>query len=61
MKEFLTDREVAQWAGLGRTTIWRLVGQGRFPRPVKPAPGATRWRRKDLDRWAASLSEEDRA
>lgn len=60
-KEMLTVREVAEWTSLGRSSIWRLVKDGSFPRPVKVSPGATRWRRVDLEQWRDGLSGEARA
>jgi prophage regulatory protein len=37
--------------GLGRSTIYRLMADGGFPRPVRLAPRAVAWRREDIDEW----------
>ncbi len=39
--------------GLGRSTIYRLVAQDKFPAPVRLAERAVAWRRDDLERWSA--------
>lgn len=41
---------------LSRSTLWRLVADGRFPRPVKLGPRITAWRSADVAAWSESLS-----
>ena len=50
-QEFFQDREVSTRFSMGRSTIWRMAKNGRFPRPVRLGPGITRWRRTDLEEW----------
>lgn len=38
-------------AGLGRSTIYRLMATRHFPLPVKLAGRAVGWRRSDVERW----------
>ena len=35
----------------GRSTIYRLVAQDKFPSPVRLSNRAIAWRRTDLERW----------
>lgn len=49
---FLRMRAVTRQIGLGRSTIYRLFAQGKFPAPVKLAGRAVAWRRVDLERWS---------
>lgn len=35
------------------TTLWRMVANGTFPRPVKLSPGCTAWRVEDIREWMA--------
>lgn len=42
---------VTKFVGLGRSTIYRLLAQDRFPLPVLLANRAVGWRRSDLERW----------
>jgi hypothetical protein len=38
--------------GLGRSTIYRLIADQKFPSPVRLGPRAVAWRRTDLDQWS---------
>ena len=35
---------------VGRSTWWKGVADGKFPRPVKLGPRVTAWRKSDIDR-----------
>ena len=48
---FLRMWAVTRMTGLGRSTIYRLVAQDKFPSPVRLANRAIGWRRTDLERW----------
>jgi len=45
---------VVRLTGLGRSTIYRLIAENKFPSPVRLAKRAVAWRRIDLDQWSAS-------
>ena len=45
---------VIQAIGLGRSTLYRLVASGTFPRPVHLGPHAIAWRWSDLDQWSST-------
>jgi len=49
---FLRMPAVIHMTGLGRSTIYRLVAQDKFPSPVRLASRAIAWRRADLERWS---------
>lgn len=49
---FLRMHAVKRMTGLGRSTIYRLVAQKKFPSPVRLANRAIGWRRTDLERWS---------
>ena len=50
MRERLLRRpEVERVTGLARSSIYRLMQSGDFPRPVKVGPAAVRWRESDID------------
>ena len=40
----LRRRQVEEITGLSRSSIYRLMQDGEFPRPVKVGPAAVRWR-----------------
>lgn len=49
---FLRMATVMRMTGLGRSTIYRLIADQKFPSPVRLGPRAVAWRRSDLDRWS---------
>ncbi len=49
---FLRMPTVMRMTGLGRSTIYRLIADQKFPSPVRLGPRAVAWRRSDLDRWS---------
>jgi len=51
---------VMRVTGLGRSTIYRLVSDGEFPRPVHLALRAVGWRKTDIDTWFAERIPVDR-
>ena len=61
MEEVLTmhDRllrrcEVEAITGMSRSSIYRLMQNGEFPRPVRVGPAAVRWRESDIKAWLES-------
>ncbi|MBV0932368.1 helix-turn-helix transcriptional regulator [Marinobacterium weihaiense] len=48
---YLTDKQVAARFTINKSTVWRWVEKGRFPKPVKLSPGCTRWRLPDVEAW----------
>lgn len=49
---FLRMPTVMRMTGLGRSTIYRLIADRKFPSPVRLGPRAVAWRRADLDQWS---------
>lgn len=43
---------VMKLTGLGRSTIYRMVSERRFPCPVRITKRAVAWRRVDVDQWS---------
>jgi prophage regulatory protein len=43
---------VVRITGLGRSTIYRLMADDRFPAPVRVTSRLVAWRRADLLRWS---------
>lgn len=42
-ERLLKDRQVAEIIGCSRTNVWRMVDDGRLPKPLRLG-GMTRWR-----------------
>ncbi len=51
---FLRLPAVTRLTGLGRSTIYRLVAEDKFPSPVKLSSRAIGWHWADLERWSAA-------
>ena len=44
-------KEVIHRTGLGRSTIYRWMGEGKFPKAVKLGGHAVAWVEQEIDRW----------
>ena len=47
-------REVEKILGISRSSIYRLMQEGRFPRPIRIGTAAVRWRASDITAWLES-------
>ena len=52
--KFLRMPSVVRMTGLGRSTIYRLIAENKFPGPVRVGDRAVAWRQVDLDKWSES-------
>jgi prophage regulatory protein len=53
--------EVMARCGLGRTSVYKLIGEGRFPAPVKTLGArASRWVEGEVDAWIQARIAEAR-
>lgn len=56
--DFLLPRyQVEKQSGLSRSSIYRLISIGIFPRPVAIGSGGVRWKQSDITAWQASLTK----
>jgi prophage regulatory protein len=46
--------EVLKIVGLSRATIYQMMAEGRFPKPIKVGLRAVAWREADIEAWLAS-------
>jgi prophage regulatory protein len=53
--------DVEKRCGLSRSTIYQLMTEGRFPRPVRLGKRAVGWRESDIAKWLGELSTSDAA
>lgn len=49
--------EVKRRVGLGKTMIYRLVHEGKFPAPYKISPSASRWSDQEIARWVDDVKD----
>lgn len=54
VKRIFRMKELCQTYGLSRSTIYRLIDAGRFPKPIKISAKAVGWISTDLDEWLAN-------
>ena len=47
--------EVRQLVGLGKTTIYQMIADERFPAPYRVTPGAVRWSEHEIRVWIADV------
>lgn len=50
-EKFLRFGAVAEMVGLSRTTIYRLEGQGGFPKRIKLGSNSVAWRLSEITSW----------
>jgi prophage regulatory protein len=50
--------EVIPLVGLGKTMIYRLEREGKFPTRYKPGGHASRWSEAEIRAWKERLSEQ---
>jgi prophage regulatory protein len=55
---FLRLPEVARETGLGKSTIWTKIAEGKFPAPVRFGGKCTRWVASEIEAWKRSLIEK---
>lgn len=47
--------QVEEITGLSKSTIYRLMNEGKFPRPVKLSKNRVAWRSYDIENWLSNL------
>ena len=52
--QILRCSEVLARIGLGKTTLYKLIGRGEFPRPVRLGPQAVGWKESEVAEWLES-------
>jgi prophage regulatory protein len=51
--------EVISQVKLSRSTIYRRIEEGTFPRPRNLGTGCVRWRQSEIDAWIDTLPVAD--
>ena len=54
-KRTLKLEEVLGLVSLSSATVYRMMSQGEFPRPVRIGVRAARWRSDEVEEWLASV------
>jgi prophage regulatory protein len=51
MPRFIRRKAVEERTGLARSTIYQMVNEGRFPRPVRLGGRAVAWLENEVNDW----------
>lgn len=57
MDQLLSLREVRTTTSLGRTTIYLMMRDGRFPKTVKLSTRRVAWKASEIQAWIARRGE----
>ena len=55
---FLRFQPVQNMTGLPRSTIYRLISQGKFPKPIKLTARSVGFLASDIDAWIKSRIDQ---
>ncbi len=51
--------QVLDLTGVSKTTVWRWVREGRFPKPFKLGLNCSAWRLDEVEQWLSSRPRID--
>ncbi|WP_255308926.1 helix-turn-helix transcriptional regulator [Sphingobium fuliginis] len=54
---FVRIDEVKRRVGLGKTMIYQLIQDGKFPAPYKISPAAARWSEREVMAWIDDVKD----
>lgn len=55
-QNLISAKEVLRLTGYkSRTTLWRRVRAGDFPKPIALSSHSTRWRKNEVEAWIEAL------
>lgn len=57
IRRVLRLKEVRHKTSLGRSTIYRWIDEGRFPKPVRLGARSVAWIEHEIDDWLMSRSK----
>lgn len=57
----ITIDQVSKKVSLGRSTIYRLVNEGKFPKPFQLVPNRNAWFEDDINRWLEARADPEGA
>ena len=58
LPKILRRKDIENQFGLSRSTIYAMMANDRFPKPVKLGHRAVGWRSDDLQTWFENMQEE---
>lgn len=58
MEGLLRRKQVEEICSISRSTLYRYVGAGLFPKPVRIGKSSVRWRVRDVKAWLEQALED---
>ncbi|MBW2187323.1 MAG: AlpA family phage regulatory protein [Deltaproteobacteria bacterium] len=58
-KRLLRIKQVLEIIPLGKSTVWKMVAEGKFPQPIKLSERCTAWRESDVVAWMDGLTTSE--
>ncbi len=59
ISRLLPIKEVSQITGLGKTSIYKKMNDGTFPKGRKISEGCVRWMESEIKDWIENLPKHD--
>src|SRR3546814_15537556 len=56
-ERFVKLPEVCRRVGLGKSMIYEMIREGRFPAPYKLSPFASRWSEREIVAWIDEMND----
>ena len=56
--KFINQSEVCSKCGLGKSTMYKLISEGKFPPPIKVTGTASRWPQAAITQWTTERMAE---
>ena len=57
-KLYYRINELSEILSMGKSTIWGLIKEGKFPESIKISEGVTVWNRDDILQWVEAQSKK---
>jgi prophage regulatory protein len=62
MKRFIRRQDLPHITGIPQSTIYQMISDGKFPKPVRLSPRLVGWVEKEIQDWMeARIAERDGA
>lgn len=56
--KLLTAKQVLAMIGIGRTTLYAMMREGEFPKPIQITKGRVAWIGSEVEKWVMERAEQ---
>lgn len=56
----LKIKQVLELVPVGKTTLYKMIDAGKFPRPIRLSERAVAWRKSDILQWIDNLETTEK-